>query len=43
MTDPSAIDRPVEQPIVIPRLVKAMKDLPGLVFFAVVFAIVIWS
>jgi hypothetical protein len=44
MTDPSLIDRPVRfEPAVVSRIVRAAKDLPGVMFFAVAFAIVIWS
>jgi hypothetical protein len=36
-------DSTFSSPPVVSRLVRAAKDLPGVMFFAVAFAIVIWS
>jgi hypothetical protein len=44
MIDPALIHHPVKyEPTPLSRLVRAAKDLPGLAFFAVAFAIIIWS
>jgi hypothetical protein len=42
--DPSALDHPVKyEPTPVSRLVRAAKDLPGVMFFAGLYAFWLWS